>query len=425
MSLLFFVISAIIILILYSYLRICESAFIRIPSEFIDDIEAPTPPDYRADNFLKQPAPALITFSILKHVFIILLTVSAFQISDLLFAHFTQLAKIAVVISFLFFSVWFFGEALPLLFDNVSALKLFKSCFFILVPFAFIINLLKGILKFSFARYESRIARKDMISISDISDAIENSEVEAEEIMEKQLIQGIVKFGDLEVKEIMRARIDVVSIQIESSFKDVMDKMLEAGYSRYPAFGNSLDDIKGIIYIKDLLDAFRANEKNYNWQQHIRKAMFVPENMKISQLLVEFQSNKTHLAIVVDEYGGTSGIVSLEDVLEEIVGEINDEHDAESDQILAKQIAEDTYIFDAKIPIHDFTRIAKIDKSDLFDEFEGEVESLGGIILSIYGNFPSKNQVIQYKNVEFVVLSMNKHRIGTVKVKINEQKQTL
>ena len=416
------IIASLVILSLFAFLRIAESAFIRISSEFLDEIESPTPSDHRTDDFLDKPAPVLVAFSIMKYSLLILLTIAVFIAAEICLPHTSFFVRSLCVLAVIFVLIWIFGEIIPGFFNNCNERKTFQSCFFILIPATAIVSMLKGVLGFSFARHESRIARKDMISISDISDAIENSEVEDEEIMEKQLIQGIVKFGDLEVKEIMRARIDVASIRFDTTFTDVMDKMLEAGYSRYPAYGNSLDDIKGIIYIKDLLPAFRTGEKDYNWQQHIRQAMFVPENMKISQLLVDFQTHKMHMAVVVDEYGGTSGIVSLEDVLEEIVGEINDEHDADSDQILAKQIADNTFVFDAKIPIHDLTRIAGIE-SDLFDKFEGEVETLGGIILSICGNFPVKNQTVLYKNIEFTVLSMSKHRIGNVKVKINESNQ--
>ncbi|HPB02431.1 MAG: transporter associated domain-containing protein [Bacteroidales bacterium] len=410
------------ILVLFAFLRIAESAFIRITSEFLDEIESPTPSDYRTDAFLDKPAPVLVSFSVLKYTLLTLLSIAVFISIQICLPASSVFIRSIITTFVVWILFWIFGELIPALWGKCNERKTFQASFFIIVPVISLIVQFKKVLGFSFARYENRIARKDMISISDISDAIENSEVEDEEIMEKQLIQGIVKFGDLEVKEIMRARIDVVSICTDNPFEVVIDKMLEAGYSRYPAYGESLDDIKGVVYIKDLLPALRNGEKAYNWQKHIRQAMFVPENMKISQLLVDFQTHKMHMAVVVDEYGGTSGIASLEDVLEEIVGEINDEHDADSDQILARQIAENTFVFDAKIPIHDLTRIAGID-SDLFDKFEGEVETLGGIILSICGNFPSKNQNITYKNIEFTVLSMSKHRIGNVKVKINESNQ--
>lgn len=411
-----------LILILFSFLRIAESAFIGITSEFLDDIEHPTPSDYRTDQFLDKPAAVMVAFSLLKYLLIIAITIGVFIGCDYLIPDVSFAARACITLGVVGILFWIFGELIPHLFRNVDERKAFQSSFFIIVPVSGIISMLRLTLPFSFARHENRLSRKENISMSDISDAIENSEVEDEEIMEKQLIKGVLNFGDLEVKEIMRARMDVVSIRFDAPFSEVMDNMLEAGYSRYPVFGTSLDDIKGIIYLKDLLPAIRRGEKDFAWQNHVRQAVFVPENMKISQLLVDFQARNMHMAVVVDEYGGTSGIVSLEDILEEIVGEINDEHDSASDQTLARQTGENQFVFDAKIPIHDFIRITGIG-SDLFDEFEGEVETLGGIILSIQGNFPVKNQTISYHNIDFTVLSMNKYRIGNVKVKINESNQ--
>lgn len=410
-----------LLLILFSFLRIAESAFIHIPFDFLDKIDDPNPSDYRIDKYLNKPAPILISFSFLKYILIIVVFCGIFisfqyLLKDCSLFFISTLATLSTILL-----LWIFGELIPLAFNNTNVCKTFKSSFFIIVPISSFIISLKKIFPYSFARHENRISRKDMISISDISNAIENSEVEDEEVMEKQLIKGIINFGDLEVKEIMRARIDVVSIQINENFDNVITKMLDAGYSRYPVYEESLDDIKGIIYIKDLMPAMmQCNNADYNWQQHLRHALFVPENMKISQLLVDFQSKKMHIAVVIDEYGGTSGIVSLEDILEEIVGEINDEHDSDSDLVLAKEIGENTFIFDAKIPIHDFVKFTNL-SNNLFEDFEGEVETLGGIILSINGNFPTKNQIIVFKNIEFTVLSMNKYRIGNVKVKINEE----
>lgn len=419
----FFIILPIaVILMLFSFLRIAESAFIRITSEFLDDIEHPTLSDYRTDQFLNKPAQVMVAFSLLKYMQIIAITIGLYIGCDYLIPSVSFAGRAGVTLGSVVFLLWIFGELIPSLIRRVDERKAFQSSFFIIVPVSGLVSMLRLSLPFSFARHENRLSRKDSISMSDISDAIENSEVEDEEIMEKQLIKGVLNFGDLEVKEIMRARMDVVSIRHEAPFAEVMDKVLEAGYSRYPVYGSSLDDIKGIVYLKDLLPAIRLGQNNFAWQNHLRQAVFVPENMKISQLLVDFQARNMHMAVVVDEYGGTSGIVSLEDILEEIVGEINDEHDSDSDQILARKTGENMYVFDAKIPIHDLIRITGIE-NDLFDEFEGEVETLGGIILSIHGNFPVKNQTISYHNIDFTVLSMNKYRIGNVKVKINESNQ--
>ncbi|PKP03814.1 MAG: hypothetical protein CVU11_06785 [Bacteroidetes bacterium HGW-Bacteroidetes-6] len=409
-------------LILLSFFRITESAFIRIQSDFLESIQLPKPSDYRVEQYVDKPASVLVSFSLMKYILMAVFTLSFF-IGGRWF-----LPELNLVQRFLFIAVafpviiWVFGELIPVFFNRCNEIKLFKASFIVVVPIVQLINLFRFALPFSFARHEKRIPRKDMISMSDISDAIENSEVEDEEIMEKQLIKGVIKFGDLEVKEIMRSRIDVAAVHAAQSFEEVVSNILEAGYSRYPVYGTGLDDIKGILYLKDVLPAVQRSEKQYNWQQHLRTAFFVPENMKISQLLVEFQTRKVHMAVIVDEYGGTSGIATLEDILEEIVGEINDEHDVESDETLARKIGDNIFVFDAKYPIHDLIRFAEID-DDFFDEFEGEVETLGGIILSVNGNFPEKNQHIVYRNIEFIILSMHKHRIGNVKVIIYDSEK--
>lgn len=406
-------------LILLSFFRIAESAFIRIQSDFIDSLESPSPSDYRVEQYLDKPAPVLVAFSLMKYILMAVFSIGFFISSRAIFPDFTITQRLMFVAIAFPITIWLFGELVPVAFNRGNELKLFKASFIVVVPIVQLINLFRFALPFSFARHEKRIPRKDMISMSDISDAIENSEVEDEEIMEKQLIKGVIKFGDLEVKEIMRSRIDVAAVYANQPFEEVVTYILDAGYSRYPVYGTGLDDIKGILYLKDVLPAIQRSDKQYQWQQHLRMAFFVPENMKISQLLVEFQTRKVHMAIIVDEYGGTSGIATLEDILEEIVGEINDEHDSESDETLARKIGDNTFVFDAKYPIHDLIRFAGIE-DDFFDEFEGEVETLGGIILSVNGNFPEKNQKIAYKNIEFVILTMHKHRIGNVKVIINE-----
>ncbi len=411
---------ALFLMLLFAFLRASESAFIRIPSEFMTGIPDPKPSDYRTEHFVDKPAAVLVAFSTIKYLIIVsgIIVFLAFWFSVFPKLDVVQNMFIAAG-SFLLF-LWLFGELIPAWLGLYDDLKIFKAGFVFLLPAVTAINLFRSLLPASFARHERRFSRKDMISMSDISDAIENSEVEDEEIVEKQLIKGVIHFGDLEVKEIMRSRVDVVAVQHDISFTKLTDTVIESGYSRFPVYGTGLDDIKGILHLKDILPAIKRGETNYSWQSQIRQAFFVHENMEISQLLSEFQSRKMHMSVVVDEYGGTSGIVTLEDLLEEIVGEINDEHDAESDATLARKISENQFVFDAKIPLHDLIKTTGLEH-DFFEAFEGEVETLGGVILSVNGNFPERNQLIRYKNIEFMVLSMQEHRIGNVKMTIHEQ----
>lgn len=405
-------------LLLFAFIRFAEAAFIRIPSGYIDDMEKPKPADYRIDNWLDKPASVLVAFSVLKYLFLVVFVFCFFVfIWHLNFVNgFLYVLLISALLAFV--PLWIFGEIIPSLFVRLNPVTTLKLSFFLVVPVKKFLDVFRFLLPLSYARHEKRLPRKETISISEISDVIENSEDEPEEETEKRLIKGVLNFGDLEVKEIMRSRIDVVAINNSLPFNDIIGQIIEAGYSRYPVYGEGLDDIKGVLYLKDIIQYFDQKD-SFEWQKYLRPAFFVPENLKITQLLLDFQTKKIHMAIIVDEYGGTSGIVTLEDILEEIVGDINDEHDSESDEILARKIGDKEYIFDSKISLIDFAKFTGIDP-DIFKEFENEAETIAGIILLVNGNFPVKNQQIQYKNLEFTVLSMDNRRIQNIKVKIHE-----
>ncbi len=407
-----------VLLLLFAFIRFAEAAFIRIPSGYIDDMEKPKPADYRIDDWLDKPASVLVAFSLLKYIFL-LGFLFCFYIFVLGLGFFTEYWHVFFVsVAAAFIPLWFFGEIIPSLFGKLNPIASLKLSFFLVVPTKKLLDILRFVLPLSYARHEKRLPRKETISISEISDVIENSEDEPEEETEKRLIKGVLSFGDLEVKEIMRSRIDVVAINNEAPFNEMIGQIVEAGYSRYPVYGEGLDDIKGVLYLKDILE-YIDEKDSFEWQKHLRPAFFVPENLKITQLLLDFQTKKIHMAVIVDEYGGTSGIVTLEDILEEIVGEINDEHDSESDEILARKIGDEEYIFDSKISLIDFSKFTGLDP-DIFEEYESEAETIAGIILLVNGNFPVKNQQIQYKNLEFTVLSMDNRRIQNIKVKIHE-----
>lgn len=408
-----------VLLILFSYIRLAEAAFVRISSSYLESINRPKSSDYRIDEWLDKPAPVLVAFSLLKYLFLL-----AFAFCFYLYI--CQFTFVETFVEALFLSIpstflilWLFGELIPKFFSKVDPARAVKSCFILLIPTKKLVDVFRFLLPLSFSRHEKRFPRKETISISDISDVIEHSADEPEEETEKRLIKGVINFSDLEVKEILRSRIDVVAIHIDTPFDNLIKEMLDGGYSRFPVYNDGLDDIKGILYLKDIL-LFMKEEKNYKWQKHLKPALFVPENLKIMQLLLDFQIKKIHMAIIVDEYGGTSGIVTLEDILEEIVGDISDEHDSEEDEELMRKIGEGEYIIDGKISLIDFSKAADVDP-DIFEKFEDEAETVAGIILLVIGNFPKKNQQIKYKNIEFTVLSMAKRRIKNIKVKIYEE----
>ena len=238
-----------------------------------------------------------------------------------------------------------------------------------------------------------------------------------EDIKEEQrMLEGIVRFGDETAKEVMTSRQDVVDLDFQSTFQEVLQCVVENNYSRIPVYQGDSDHIRGILYIKDLLPHL-SKGSSFRWQTLIRPPYFVPETKKIDDLLREFQENKVHIAIVVDEFGGTSGIVTLEDVLEEIVGEINDEYD--EDEKSYQRVNSNTFIFEGKTLLSDFYKILKVD-DDIFEEVEGDADTIAGLLLEIKGEFPRLREKIDYRDFTFEILEMEERRISKVKVVVHD-----
>ncbi|MDP2423484.1 MAG: gliding motility-associated protein GldE [Bacteroidales bacterium] len=264
---------------------------------------------------------------------------------------------------------------------------------------------------------DKRIARKGHdISLSELSKAIEITSGKTTPEEEKMILKGIVKFGNIDVKEIMKSRIDVSTVDIETPFSELLSFILDSGYSRIPVYEGSFDQIAGILYIKDLLP-FLDQPDSFDWRKLLRQAFFVPENKKINDLLQEFRSKKIHLAIVVDEYGGTSGIVTLEDVIEEIVGEINDEFDIESEDIIYSKLDNNNYVFEGKTLLNDFCKIIGVDDK-IFMQVKGESDTLAGLLLELMGKIPEKDESISFNKFVFKVESVDKRRIKRIRVTV-------
>lgn len=323
---------------------------------------------------------------------------------------FFQIASIVVV---LFVAAELIPEyiasSIPLTISRITAFPLFWIEWLVR-PFSTIY------LKFTkFARDRNSDSRKP-ISIDEITQALHmNSDTEAAD--EKEILEEIVKFGNKNVSDIMKPRIDVVSLDIKTSFSEVLNVFIDSGFSRIPVYYGSFDNTRGILYVKDIL-AHSHEGDSFNWQAVIRPPFFVPETKKINALLQEFQKNKVHLAMVIDEYGGTSGIVTLEDILEEIVGEIVDEFD-EEDNFFTK-IDENIYLFDGKTLIVDFLKTTKCDDT-VFEEIGGEFETLAGLILELKGDIPQLQDKIIYRQFTFTIEAADKRRILKVKVEIEKE----
>jgi putative hemolysin len=263
---------------------------------------------------------------------------------------------------------------------------------------------------------EKKLGNKNTnFSVETLSQALELTSEGATTKEEQKILEGIVNFGNTETVQIMKPRIDIFALSSDDSYEEVLDKILKNGYSRNPVYNENIDTIIGVLYAKDLLA--HLDKKTFNWQNLIREAFFVPENKKLDDLLSDFKERKNHLAIVVDEYGGTSGLVTLEDVIEEIVGDINDEFD--DDDLAYSKIDENTYVFEGKTSIKDFCRVLDDEDEEIFEEEKGESETIAGFILEISGKFPKKGEKINFKNYTFTIEALDKKRIRQVKATKN------
>jgi putative hemolysin len=307
----------------------------------------------------------------------------------------------------------FVGEILPKVYANRHAVsfsrmmaapldiseKIFRPLNFLLIRSTSLVN----------KRFSQH--RKNL-SIGELSDALELTEQSINE--DKTILKGIFKFGNIDVREIMISRMDVVGVNIKTSFRKLIALIIDSGYSRIPVFSKDLDNIKGILYIKDLLPHLDKTG-SYRWQALIRPPYYIPGTKKISDLLREFQTNKIHMAVVIDEYGGTSGIITLEDILEEIVGEITDESDIENPFYV--KIDDNTYVFEGKITLNDFLKTMD-EKEDFFDDIKGEADTLAGLILELKGEIPRKNETFAYKHYNFTVKSVDTRRIKQIQASL-------
>jgi len=262
---------------------------------------------------------------------------------------------------------------------------------------------------------EKRLGQKKSdFSVDKLSQALELTSDNATTDEEQKILEGIVSFGRTETVQIMKPRTDVFAISDDDTYKKVLSEIVKKGFSRNPVYHENIDTIVGVLYAKDLLP--HLSKTNFKWQALLREPIFVPENKKLDDLLKEFQEKKTHLAVVVDEYGGTSGIVTLEDIIEEIVGDITDEFDDED--LLYSKINEHNYIFEGKTSIKDFSKVLNIDE-EFFEEEKGETETLAGFILEVSKKFPKKNEIIKFEHLTFKIEAIDKRRVKQVKVTIN------
>ena len=362
-------------------------------------------------------ATILITNNLVNVTIIMLLNYFFAHTVDFGRAYWLQFLCITVLLTFL---LLLFGEIMPKVYTTKAPLQFCRSavggilfCRKLFWPIATIL-LRTGMLAGKVVQRKNHV-----LSVDDLEQALELTD--KEDIKEEQrILEGIVHFGDETAKEIMTSRQDVIDLDFKSSYQEVLKCIVENNYSRIPVYQDNSDNIRGILYIKDLLPHL-SKGNNFRWQSLIRPPYFVPETKKIDDLLRDFQENKVHIAIVVDEFGGTSGIVTLEDVLEEIVGEINDEYD--EDEKSYTRINSNTYVFEGKTLLSDFYKILKLD-DEIFEEVEGDADSLAGLLLEIKGDFPKLHEKIDYQNFTFEILEIEERRIARIKVVVHDYQPT-
>lgn len=316
-----------------------------------------------------------------------------------------------VVITFL---LLLFGEIMPKVVAQSNPVKISTLLSLPLRLLKWLVYPLAFILMRTSNRVSRLATRNAEISIEELADAVDLTETGSEE--EQKMLSGIVAFGQTEVVEIMHSRVDITGLEFDVSYDEVRKVIVETGYSRIPVYGDDLDDVRGVLYVKDLLP-YIGEASDFEWQKLLRKPYFVHEHMMIDDLLKEFQKKKIHIAIVVDEYGATQGLISLEDILEEVVGEITDESDEDEDKLYEK-IGENTYIFDAKIHIGEFVRAIGYDE-DAFADVEGHAETLAGLMMELKRDLPRRGDELQSHGVKFFIATMDGRRVDKIKVEVD------
>lgn len=408
-------IAVLVLLICSAFISGSEVALFSLSQKDIDDLKET---DYNKgnliSNLLDRPKKLLATILVANNFINIAIVIIFTSFSEELFGSITSpIVRFVLEVVVVTFLILLFGEVLPKIYANRNNISFSKLVAIPLLILDKIFSPLTIPMRNITLYIEKKFSvQKTNFSIDQLSQALELTNQEETTQEEQKILEGIVTFGNTDVRQVMSPRIDIFALDFEETFGEIMPKIIEKGYSRIPVYKENIDQIEGVLFIKDLIPHI-DEKKDFNWQQLIREPFFVPENKKLDNLLKEFQGMKNHLAIVVDEYGGTSGLITLEDILEEIVGDISDEFDDED--LIYSQIDDKNFVFEGKIGLKDFYRIVDVNEEE-FENAKGEAETLAGFILEISGNFPKKNQKINFNNCTFTIESLDKRRIKQIKV---------
>ena len=393
-----------------------EVALFSLSQKDIDDTLLENPSKGKIiSELLEKPKKLLATLLVANNFITIGVIILFAYLGNTIFSGISSpILKFSIEVIVITFLILLFGEVLPKVYASRNNIKFAK---WIAYPVAILDKLLSPIslpMRKATIYLHNKLGRqKTNFSVDQLSQALELTDSDESSSYEQKILEGIVTFGNTDTKQVMSPRMDIFALEIDESFTTIYSKIIEKGFSRIPVYRDNIDQIEGVLFVKDLLP--HLNKENFDWKTLLREPFFVPENKKIDNLLKDFQSMKSHLAIVVDEYGGTSGLVSLEDIIEEIVGDISDEFDVDNTNY--SKIDEKNYLFEGKTNLKDFYRVIDVDE-ELFELKKGEAETLAGFILEILGNFPKKDQKVIFENCTFTIETVDKKRVKQIKVTI-------
>ncbi|KOF04527.1 hemolysin [Roseivirga seohaensis subsp. aquiponti] len=410
----------IFLVILSALISGSEVAFFSLNDDQIDECKNDDSPASRLIiQLMERPRHLLATILIMNNlVNIAIVTLTTFVTWEIIGEKTSEGTIVVALTAVVTFVILFFGEVLPKNFATQNNLKFSRATARMLFFFEGIVKPVAYVLIKFTQLIEKRVKKKGHnITVDELNQALEMTTGDDTTDEEKGILKGIVNFSTLTVRQVMKSRMDITAVDIEVDFHELMDKINKSGFSRIPVYNETIDKIEGVLYIKDLLSHV-DKEEDFKWQELMRPGFFVPENKKVDSLLKNFQDKRVHMAIVVDEYGGTSGLITMEDIIEEIVGEINDEFD--DDDIAFNKLDNNTYVFEGKTSLNDFCKIMEIDPY-YFDQVKGESESLGGLLLELHSKLPRAGEKIKFDKFLFTIVAVDVRRIKRVRVLINRK----
>jgi putative hemolysin len=407
-----YIVAIVLLLVCVAFMSAAEVAYFSITRKEID--EMPEGLRKKVLKLLESPKKLLATILVIHNgVNLSIVILSEFIKEEIIHGHsYNPIVSFLLQVVLITLIILLFGEVIPKVYGTQYPKSIVKFMVRPLLVLNRVMIFMTGPLMLSSALFDRKLKRNNSLSAGDLEAVIDLTQDENVSEAEKKIWKGIVEFGTISVKETMKPRVDVIALDIECNFNQVLNVILDAGYSRLPVYRESFDHIEGLLYIKDLLPHL-GKDKDFEWQKLMRPTYFVPETKKIDDLLKEFQEKKVHLAIVVDEYGGSAGIVTLEDVIEEIVGEINDEFDDE--EIVYSRLDNDNFVFEGKTTLVNMCRIIDIEYSEI-EKYVADADTIAGLLLELNGKLPEKEQIIECDGLKFKVESVDKRRIKRVKV---------